>query len=156
MITKARPFLEKLKVNHIVELCDQCIDLCAEHADLLDDTKNDVLKRFQLFTQKAKKESPVALICNLIGTAAPHSMVVERTVSHYNLFRSQHRMSMSLQAANNRLLIALNGCGTASFDPRPAIAEFLIRKERRTRIPAFTDYKNRPFMAKFFRDSGIF
>lgn len=155
MVSRARIVLEKLKDDRVVELCDQSIDFFAEHSPVLCDIK-DLLGRFEFVSKKVKSSSPLGLICNIITTAAPHSMVVERTVSHYNRFRSHHRMSMSLQAANNRLVIALNGCGTAGYDPRPAIAEFLTRKERRTRLPEFVDYQNRPFVQHFFRESGTF
>jgi len=55
-------------------------------------------------------------------STALHSMVVERAVSHYNIFRNYKRLSMSLQSVNDRLLDPLNGVGTGNFDPRPAVA----------------------------------
>lgn len=132
MVSRARIILNKLKDDRVVELCDQSIDFFAEYETVLSDIK-DVPGRFRFISKIVKGSSPLGVICNLVESAAPHSMVVERTVSHYNLFRSHHRMSMSLQAANNRLIIALNGSGTSTYDPRPAVAEFLIRKERRIR-----------------------
>ena len=36
---------------------------------------------------------------------------------------------------NARMEIALNGKGTAHFDPRPSVAEFLQCKQRRNREP---------------------
>jgi len=53
----------------------------------------------------------------------------ENHLSHYNNIRSSHRLSMSLETVNDRLAISLNGAGTAHFDPRPCVAEFLIAKE---------------------------
>lgn len=87
-------------------------------------------------------------------TLTPHSMATERAVSHYNNIRSPHRLSMSGDTANARLIIALNGVGTAHFDPRPAVSAFLARKERRMREPDATTYKNREFVSKFFRVTG--
>jgi len=72
---------------------------------------------------------------NLVLSAAVHSMVVERAVSHYNIFRNDKQLSMSLQTVNDRLLIALNGNGMGQFDPRPAVANFLCSKQRRYREP---------------------
>jgi len=72
---------------------------------------------------------------NLVLSAAPHFVVVERAVSHYNISRTYKRLSMSLQAVNDRLLIALNGNGTGQFDPRPAVANFLCSKQRRNGEP---------------------
>ena len=85
---------------------------------------------------------------------APHSMGTERAVSHYNTIRSSHRLGMHLAAANDRLMISVNGVGTASYDPRPAVAEFLTVKQRRNKHPDPTIYKQREFVKKFFRPAG--
>jgi hypothetical protein len=63
---------------------------------------------------------------------------------------------MSLQSANNRLLISLNGIGTASFDPRAAVAAFLRSKQRRFKEAQSETFQQRPFVKKFFRDSNTF
>jgi len=60
-------------------------------------------------------------------------MVVERAVSHYNIFRNDKRLSMTLQSVNDHLLFALNGVGTGNFDARYAVAHFLGSKRRRYR-----------------------
>jgi len=86
---------------------------------------------------------------NLVLSAAPHFVVVERAVSHYNISRTDKRLSMSLQAMNDRLLIALNGNGTGQFDPRPAVANLLCSKQRRHREPKLEKYSSRPFVKKF-------
>jgi len=92
-----------------------------------------------------------AIFVNLVLSAAAHSMVVERAVSHYNILRTDKRLSMSLQTVNDRLLIALNGNGTGQFDPRPAVANFLCSKQRRYREPKLETYSSRPFIKKFLR-----
>ena len=84
----------------------------------------------------------------------PHSMGTERAVSHFNLIRSSHRLSMSEETVNSRLLVALNGVGTALYDPRPAVAKFLALKDRRNRSTDSSVYVGREFMKKFFRDGG--
>jgi len=58
------------------------------------------------------------------------------------------------ETMNSRLFISLNGIGTAGYDPRPAVALFLRKKERRYREPHTDVYKNREFVAKFFRQCG--
>ena len=84
----------------------------------------------------------------------PHSMGTERAVSHFNSIRSHHRLNMSNSTVNARLLLAMNGVGTAEFDPRPAVAQFLNAKTRRERAPHLRVYTERAFVAKFFRNSG--
>ena len=94
------------------------------------------------------------LLVNLVLCANPHSMGVERAISHYNLIRSDRRLSMSIQSTNDRLMIALNGPGTAYFDPRASVSRFLMKKERRLGIPMCSTYTSRPFVQKFFRNSA--
>lgn len=48
------------------------------------------------------------------------------------------------------MFIALNGIGTAHFDPRPAVAKFLEKKERRRKLPDQQLYQEQEFMKKFF------
>lgn len=85
---------------------------------------------------------------------APHSMQVERIVSSHNLTDDDKRSTMSSENVNNHLLVSLNGCGTANFDPRPAVGRFLTRKDRRFKEPDPCVYKDRAFVAKFFRHDG--
>ncbi|XP_043229531.1 uncharacterized protein LOC122385370 [Amphibalanus amphitrite] len=87
-------------------------------------------------------------------TLTPHSMATERAVSHYNNIRSHHRLGMSNSTLNARLIIALNGVGTAHFDPRPAVTAFLEGKGRRMRAADPEVYEKREFVLKFFREAG--
>lgn len=84
------------------------------------------------------------LVCALF-IVSPHSMTVEKVISHYNQFKSIHRSSTSDTTLNSRMSIALNGIGTAYYDPRPAVAEFLKKKERRYREPDLETYSHRNF-----------
>lgn len=93
------------------------------------------------------------LVCALF-IVSPHSMTVEKVISHYNQFKSIHRSSTSDTTLNSRMSIALNGIGTAYYDPRPAVAEFLKKKERRYKEPDLETYSHRDFVQKFFRKSG--
>jgi len=91
-----------------------------------------------------------------IATLSPHSMQTERIISHHNLIVDDTRTSMTSDTTNARLNIALNGTGTAHYDPRPAIVDFLTKKERRKREPDCDLYCEREYMKKFFRKSGHF
>lgn len=91
-------------------------------------------------------------ILSLPFVVSPHSMSTERAVSHYNLIKSSHRQSLSHDTINCRMCICLNGRGTANFDPRPSVAEFLATKDRHYREPLCEIYKERDFVKKFFRD----
>ena len=51
------------------------------------------------------------------------------------------RVSLKQATINNILQISLNGIGTASFDPREAVAEFLKRKNRRNSQPDTERFK---------------
>lgn len=91
-----------------------------------------------------------------IATLSPHSMQTERIVSHHNLIVDDHRTCMNAETVNSRLNIALNGVGTAYYDPRPAVVHFLGAKERRVREPENDIYSQRDFVKKFFRETGHF
>ena len=91
-----------------------------------------------------------------IMTLSPHSMQTERIVSHHNLIVDDSRNSMSQETVNARLNIALNGVGTAFFDPRKAVVHFLSAKDRRERCPDIELYTNRQFVQKFFRVGSNF
>lgn len=82
---------------------------------------------------------------------APHSMQVERIISSYNLIDDNMRASLLSDTIDERLIIALNGDGTAGFDPRQAIGRFLGRKQRRYKEPTSCIFKEREFIRKFFR-----
>lgn len=151
MATKGRALLKQLKMDEGgMQLMDDCSDLFIKVPALTDNQKN-LQQRFQLVYNNVTEKSPIAILVNLVLSAAPHSMVVERAVSHYNIFRNDRRLSMSLQSVNDRLLVALNGVGTGNFDPRPAVAHFLGSKRRRYREPKIHSYSTQPFMKKFFR-----
>lgn len=63
---------------------------------------------------------------------------------------------MHADTANHHLQIAVNGSGTAFFDPRPSVADFLKSRERRYREPDTEVYAEREFARNFFRkDSSL-
>ena len=59
---------------------------------------------------------------------SPHSIGTEHVVSHHNKLKSIQRASLSNETVNDRLIISVNGAGTASYDPRPTVAAFLQKK----------------------------
>ena len=79
-------------------------------------------------------------------------MTVERVVSSHNLLTSTRRECTALETLNERLIIALNGAGTANYDPRPAIVIFLKSKDRRSITCDLASYGSQPFIKSFFRD----
>ena len=88
-------------------------------------------------------------------TLTPHSTATERAVSHYNNVKTPGRASLKSQTINSVMLVSLNEKGTAVFDPRPAVYEFLKRKERRNREPSNEHFQNQDFISKFFmNDTG--
>ena len=86
-----------------------------------------------------------------ILTLTPHSMATERAVSHYNNIKTVRRTSLKQETINGVMHVSLNGNGTAFYDPRPAVFEFLRKKERRNRQPCDELYKDRDFIKKFFQ-----
>jgi len=48
------------------------------------------------------------------------------------------------------MYIALNGIGTAMFDPRPAVVNFLESKERRRKLSDPDLHKNQEITLTFF------
>ena len=89
-------------------------------------------------------------------TLTPHSMATERAVSHYNNIKTPERASLKPETINSIMHVSLNGKGTSVFDPRPAVYEFLKRKDRRNRLPNEELYQNRDFIKKFFSPENEF
>ena len=90
-----------------------------------------------------------------LACMSPHSMQTERIVSHHhNLVVDNHRTSMGEDTRNARLMVALNGVGTAYFDPRPAVVKFL-EKTRRCGAPDWDIYGQSEFVRKFTRKTGL-
>ncbi|CAB4034729.1 Hypothetical predicted protein [Paramuricea clavata] len=62
-------------------------------------------------------------------------MATERDVSHYNNIKTAGKASFKPETINSVMQVSLNGKATSVFDPRPAVYEFLKRKDRRNRAP---------------------
>ncbi|KAL4144148.1 hypothetical protein QTP88_006374 [Uroleucon formosanum] len=63
------------------------------------------------------------------ATITPHSCGPERTVSCPTILKTNRQSCYLRNAINSKMYIVLNSTGTANFDPRPAVAIFLRKKE---------------------------
>ena len=82
-------------------------------------------------------------------TLVLHSMATERAVSHCSNVKTSGRSSLLPETINSIMQISLNGKGTAHFDSRPALHEFLSSKEMRNREPSKEVCKQREFVKHF-------
>ena len=67
--------------------------------------------------------------CWALCWSSPPRAWAQSGLSHFKPIRSTHRFSMAKDTINSRLLVALNGVGTALYDPRPAVAKFLFIRQ---------------------------
>ncbi len=86
---------------------------------------------------------------------SPHILATERAVSHYNNIKTSQRASLKQQMINSTMHISFNGKGTVYFDPRPAVYEFLQKKDLRNSQPDQELCKKRDFIKFFTEESGI-
>ena len=84
----------------------------------------------------------------------PHFMQTERIVSHHNLVVDNHRTSLGEDTRTARLMLALNGVGTAYFYHRPAVVKF-VEKTRRCVAQDWDIHGQREFVGKFTREAGL-
>ena len=94
--------------------------------------------------------SPATEFLSTFCVVSPHSMTTERCVSTYNMLFSDLRTSTSDTTLIDRLLIHWNGVATALYDPRPAVQNFMLRKDRRMKLPVTSTHIERDFIKKFF------
>lgn len=156
-ISGSEPLLKAVRkndlANYAADVCDQwsaiaSVPLLCDSADT--GTRYSVKLRHLLSVTTGL----VREVLSAAFVTCPHSMSTERAVSHYNLLKSAHRQSMTNETITDKLSVALNGTGTAFFDPRPCVAEFLLKKERKYQEPTCALYKNRAFVKKFFRKTS--
>ena len=71
------------------QLYDDICDMFAVNGDTLkaQPKENEINDRFWRIRNLSKPQSPIRQLCDAIISATPHSLMVERVVSHYNLFR---------------------------------------------------------------------
>lgn len=100
-----------------------------------------------------KVSQPHSIFSKLVQayvSLTPHSAGPERAVSVHTNLKTVKQSNLSREALNSRMYIALNGTGTAFFDPRPAVAKFLEKKERRRKLPDQQLYQDHDYIKKFF------
>lgn len=144
------------KQNQLVNECCDCWSSIAEIPvpNDADDAGAKLSLKLRKMYQKASGVLKFLLGSFLV--VSPHSMGTERVVSHHNKLKSIQRSSLTNETVNDRLIISVNGVGTARYNPRPAVAAFLKKKDRRYREPQGEIYQNRDFINKFFRaDSAV-
>ena len=104
----------------------------------------------RILSMLRKSAGLVQNLLSAIIVVSPDSMTVERSVSTHNILYSKLRTSTQQSTLKSRRLIAWNGVPTSNYDPRPAIARFCQKKDRRESRPNVETYKNRDFVSKFF------
>ena len=158
MISAGASLVEDLypeEMNNFADCVCECWDFIAELPSLPMNTDCGCILSTRLRQLLPVTKGILQKILAAMMSLAPHSMQVERVISHYNNFRSFDRLSTNLDTVNHRLIICLNGCGTAYFDPRPCVAKFLST-ERRLGMPDPETYEKRFYVQKFFRETNGF
>jgi len=133
LIEKAKPLVEILFPESMSEfsdaVCDSWEDI-TEVPHLPPGTDAGCVLSIRLQQMLPRTVGLLQILLAAIKALSPHSMQTERCVSNYNNIRSVCRLSMLPETVNHHLQIAPNAPGTAQFDPRPAVAEFLKYKNR--------------------------
>lgn len=112
---------------------------------------DDASAKLYHYFKVSKTHSVFSKLVQTYICVTPHSAGPERAVSVHTTLKTNKQSSYSRKALNSRMYIALNGVGTALFDPRPAVAKFLEVKERRRKLPDEEIYQNQEFTKKFFQ-----
>lgn len=94
----------------------------------------------------------------IIASMFPHSMQIERIVSHHNIvLRTENKHTKHTKHKQRHAApIATNGADTAYYDLRPAVVQIISGRELRNLKPELDTNSKRKFVRKFFRQSGHF
>jgi hypothetical protein len=68
-----------------------------------------------------------------VSVTSPQPLTTERIISHHNHVESPQEMFLTEESMKSRLFLSLNGVVTANYNPSPAIANFLWKREGRNR-----------------------
>ena len=104
----------------------------------------------RLYSMLRGSKPPATEFLSTFWVVSPHSMSAESCVSTYNMLFSDLRTSTSDTTLIDRLLIHWNGVAAALYDPRLAIQNFMLRKDRRMKLQVTSTYIERDFIKKFF------
>lgn len=143
------------KQSQLVHECCDCWENIAEIQGQDDADDAGAKLSCKLRRMFEKSNGVLKFLLGSFLVVSPHSMGTERVVSHHNKLKSIQRSSLANETVNDRLIISVNGKGTATYDPRPAVAAFLKKKDRRNREPDAEIYQNREFIEKFFRVDNV-
>lgn len=105
-----------------------------------------------------KVSAPHSIFSKLVQSyicVTPHSSSTERAVSIHTILKTSKQSRYARETLNLRMCIAVNGTGTAFYDPRPAVAKFLEDKDRRRRLPDEDVYKDKEDTKKFFAKDSV-
>ena len=94
----------------------------------------------RLYSMLRGSKPPATEFLSTFCVVSPHSMTAERCVSTYNMLFSDLRTSTSDTTLIDRLLIHWNGVARALYDPRPAVQNFMLRRDRRMKLPVTSTY----------------
>lgn len=131
------------KVIHFVNNVTDYWPIIEQNMSNIDTPDKGTIYSLKLRTLAAKTDRIIQQLCVALLITCPHSMTTERFISHYNQIKTDNKSNILEETINNRLYVSLNGVGTENYDPRPAVIEFLKKKERRYREPDIDVYKDR-------------
>ena len=129
-------------MKNVEEYAERDCSLCTEQFDVND----SATAKLHELLKKSRRGSVLNKLAQCYLVTCPHSMITERAVKHHTILTAGLRSSMSRSTVSQRLLIALNGPGTANYDPSPAVCKFLGTKNRRAIVTWV--YINNPTSSK--------
>ena len=147
LITASRDLVSQILREDKVE--EFVSDVCMSWASLrkIDTIEKEDTDTFYALKLRKMTEASCGLLRKFLAsflTSTPHSMATERAVSHYNNVKTSGRASLKPDSINHCMHVSLNGKGTAFYDPKIAVSEFLKRKQRRNTEPTAEIYNNNP------------
>ena len=93
--------------------------------------KCSLSQKVKLLAQSEHYKNVTVSLARILA-AKPHSADVERLISSCNILKSPGRSSLQIETENFYLFIHHNMPPLCSWDPRPAVVQWLRNKSRRT------------------------
>ena len=157
MIKASRDVVEELFGSNAVKIFSQeVISLFAAESLPAPSNLNNLTGILYHFLRVSERGTYFSKLVETYISLTPHSSNAERAVSYHTALKGPKQSSLSREAINSRMYIAINSPGTAHFDPRPAVARYLREKERRIRLPDSELYQNEFFTKRFFSKETTF
>ena len=95
----------------------------------------------------------LAIALERLIVAKPHSAVVERLISRYNVLKSPARSRLNTDTFHYYIFIGFNLPPLASYDARPAVRYWLADKKRRA--SASSKYKTQKWFNDVFSENSV-